>query len=262
MVRLAFVAGGLVLALDVLGATALIGTVLGAAGLVGLAIGFAVRDTIENYIASIMLSLRQPFQPNDHVRIEGWEGLVIRLTARAAILMTLDGNHVRIPNATVFKAAILNDTRNPQRRFEFRLGVAAEANLARAVEIGLGALRDLPFVLRDPEPMGWTEDVGDSSITLWFGARVDQTTAGFAQARGEAIRMVELALEENGIDLPEPSYRVHLEQAPAPGAAAADAPQPARPLEIQPVTQISDKVAAERAEGRGPDLLDPRAPQE
>ena len=33
---------------------------LGAAGFIGLAVGFAVRDTIENYIASIMLSVGTP----------------------------------------------------------------------------------------------------------------------------------------------------------------------------------------------------------
>ncbi|WP_420012832.1 BON domain-containing protein [Tateyamaria sp.] len=65
IVRIAFFVGGLVIALDILGATALLGTILGAAGIVGLAIGFAVRDSVENFIASIMLSIRQPFRPND-----------------------------------------------------------------------------------------------------------------------------------------------------------------------------------------------------
>ena len=40
----------------------------------GIALGFAMRDTIENYVASLMLSLRQPFRANDHVVIEGEEG--------------------------------------------------------------------------------------------------------------------------------------------------------------------------------------------
>ncbi|MEC7962212.1 MAG: BON domain-containing protein, partial [Pseudomonadota bacterium] len=65
VVRLGFLIAGLVLALDILGATALLSTILGAAGIIGLAIGFAVRDTVENFIASIMLSIRQPFRPND-----------------------------------------------------------------------------------------------------------------------------------------------------------------------------------------------------
>ena len=53
--RLAFFVLGLVVALDILGATALLGTILGAAGIVGLALGFAVKDTVENFIASVML---------------------------------------------------------------------------------------------------------------------------------------------------------------------------------------------------------------
>ena len=46
IVRIAFGIGGLVIALDVLNATALLSGILGAAGIVGLAIGFAVRGTV------------------------------------------------------------------------------------------------------------------------------------------------------------------------------------------------------------------------
>lgn len=35
--------------------------------------------------------------------IDGNEGLVIAFTARATILMTPDGNHLRLPNALVFR---------------------------------------------------------------------------------------------------------------------------------------------------------------
>ncbi len=270
-VRLMCAAVGIVIALDVLGATALIGTVLGAAGIVGLAIGFAVRDTIENYIASIMLSLRQPFQPNDHVVIDGHEGFVIRLTSRATIIMTPEGNHVRIPNAQVFKATITNYTRNPQRRFDFRLGVNGDANLAEALETGLGALRELPFVLADPGPLGWIDSVGDSSVILWFGAWIDQTTTEFARARSEAIRLVKRALEGEGFELPEPIYRLRFDTttgAPPLLPTARPAATPAAPVEdAEPgdaarITQIEEKVSEERRVGNRPDLLDPRAPQE
>ena len=117
-VRFVFVLGGIIVGLNMLGAGALLGAVLGGAGIIGIALGFAMRDTIENYVASILLSVRQPFRPNDWVVIDSHEGRVIRLTSRATILMTLDGNHLRIPNSNVFKAVILNYTTNPQRRFE------------------------------------------------------------------------------------------------------------------------------------------------
>ncbi|MBU1834576.1 MAG: mechanosensitive ion channel, partial [Alphaproteobacteria bacterium] len=112
IVRLGFVVLALVIALDILSATALLGTILGAAGIVGLALGFAVKDTVENFIASIMLSIRQPFQPNDLIEINGDQGKVIRLTSRATILLSNDGNHIHIPNATVFSNRLINYTRN------------------------------------------------------------------------------------------------------------------------------------------------------
>ena len=76
-VRSVFVLLGLVAALQMLGATALLGAVLGGAGVIGIALGFAVRDTVDNYVSSLMLSLRQPFRANDHVVIEEHEGRVV-----------------------------------------------------------------------------------------------------------------------------------------------------------------------------------------
>ena len=103
LVRLALLITGALLALELLDATALVAALLGTAGLVGLVLGFAFRDLAENAIASLLLSLRQPFAPNDLVSIEGREGHVVRLTSRATVLLTVEGNHVRIPNATVYK---------------------------------------------------------------------------------------------------------------------------------------------------------------
>ena len=86
IVRLVFVIGGLVIALDIVGATALLSGILGAAGIVGLAIGFAVRDTVENFIASVLLSMRQPFRPNDTIEIVA--RLVRRITVPVSPLIS------------------------------------------------------------------------------------------------------------------------------------------------------------------------------
>ncbi|MDD1449824.1 mechanosensitive ion channel [Sphingomonas sp. H160509] len=150
-VRFVFVILGLIAALEVLGATALLGGVLGGAGVIGIALGFAVRDTVDNYVSSLMLSLRQPFRANDHVVIEGNEGRVVRLTSRATVLMTLDGNHLRIPNSIVFKSVILNYTRNSERRFAFELGVDADDDPIEGMAVGLAAVNGLKFVLDTPQ---------------------------------------------------------------------------------------------------------------
>ncbi|MEM6650816.1 MAG: mechanosensitive ion channel domain-containing protein [Pseudomonadota bacterium] len=211
--RTVFLLLALVVALSLLDATALLSAFLGAAGVLGLAIGFAVRDTIENYISSVMLSLRQPFRPNDHVVIDEHEGHVIRLTSRATILMTLQGNHLRIPNASVFKAIILNYTRNPERRLDFELGVDAEDDPLAAIQTGLAALEDLPFILKEPGPLGHIRQVGDSNIVIFFAAWIDQRTADYAKSRSIAVAAAKNALEEEGFALPEPIYRLRFDQA-------------------------------------------------
>lgn len=210
-VRIVTIVFGLVLALNLLGATALVGTILGGAGVVGLAIGFAVRDTLENYISSIMLSLRQPFRANDHVVIGDNEGKVVRLTSRATVLMTLDGNHLRIPNSQVFKAVILNYTSNPERRFTFDLGVDADDDPIEAMAVGVDSLSKLPFVLDDPEPNAIISTVGDSNIVITFMAWVDQRTSDFGKSRSLAIRAAKAVLEEAGFTLPEPIYRLRID---------------------------------------------------
>jgi small conductance mechanosensitive channel len=264
-VRIALVLTGVALALHIVDATAIAGALVGTAGIVGIAIGFAFKDLVENYMASVLLSLRQPFQPNDHVDIDGFEGKVVRLTSRATVLMTLDGNHIRVPNGRVFKAVILNYSRNPRRRFDFAVGVAADADLAEAQDIGVGVLQRMPGVLDDPAPSSAIVELGDSSVPVRFFGWVDQQETNFGRARSEAIRLVKEALEAAGIELPEPTYRVRTETyQPTPQRRPATTP------DIQLRSDISlkddpiiEQIDRERAEldDEG-DLLDANAPRE
>lgn len=269
VLRLVFVVAGIVIALDILGATALLSTILGAAGIVGLAIGFAVRDTVENFIASILLSIRQPFRPNDTIEIEGDTGKVIRLTSRATILLSFDGNHIRIPNATVFKSRIVNFTRNDERRFVFELGVASDSDLALARQIALETVQGLPFVLQSPAASAWIETVGDSTVTLQMAAWIAQHETSIVLARGEAIRSTMLAFESAGIVMPEPGMRVLLPETrhESPLQAKRDAetlPSEAGPQDVAATadSELAQIVTEERLEQQGDDLLTSEAPEE
>ena len=276
---------GIILALNLLGAAAVITTILGGAGVIGLAIGFAVRDTVENYISSVMLSLRQPFRAKDHVVINDLEGIVVRLTSRATILMTLDGNHMRIPNAAVFKGIILNYSTNPERRFEFELGVDAEDDPVAGMKAGLDAIRELDFILQDPEPDALINTVGDSNIVLTFYAWIDQRETNFGKARSLAIRAAMRALEEQGFTLPEPIYRLRFDPEVntalfsaldgksagvtplASGADKNDSPATRvkrgdAVLDVTPDKHLEQKVDAEIRSDQGNDLLDKDVPHE
>jgi hypothetical protein len=108
LVQAIVVLSGIMLALDLLGATRLVTAMVGTAGLAGLALGFAFKDIMENYLAGTIMAFRQPFAKNDHIRVGEFEGKLVRLTPRETILMTLDGNNVRLPNALILRSPMLN----------------------------------------------------------------------------------------------------------------------------------------------------------
>lgn len=263
LVRVALLVAGALLALEILDATALVAALLGTAGLVGLVLGFAFRDLAENAIASLLLSLRQPFAPNDLVSIEGCEGHVVRLTSRATVLLTVEGNHVRIPNAAVYKGVIVNYTRNPLRRFDLAAGVGVDEDLAAAQRLGVEVLEATPGVLADPPPQALVEALGESNVVIRYLGWVDQRAADFLKVKSEAIRRVKEALDAAGISLPEPTYRVRLQRDGGPAEAPAPTPEQRErpPADVTRRNVVERQADAERA-AEGPDLLDPAAPRE
>ncbi len=282
--RVVAVLVGLVIALDLMEATALVGAVVGAAGVVGLALGFALRDLVENYVAGVLLSVRQPFAPGDHVVVDDNEGKVVALTTRSTTLITLDGNHLRLPNSLVFKGVILNYTRNPLRRFTFRVGIGNGVDIGHAHRLGLDTLAHVPGVLAQPAPLALVLELGDSAVVIEFSGWFDQRRGGFHQVRSASMRAVKEAFDHAGVVMPEPGYRVQLlaaddaeevaaprapRSAPAtPGLGPTPAPArgPARataPHATPSVEQLVDEqVAQEVAASAGRNLLKPGAARE
>jgi len=215
IVKLVVTVIGIVLALEILDATAIVGAVLGAAGLAGIAIGFAFKNIMENYLSGILLSTRNPFEIGDVVEISGKTGKVALLTARDTVLLTPDGNHLRIPNSVVINSELLNFSRNPRRRFEFSVGVSVDLDLNEVRAIGLETLAKNPAVLSEPGPMIIVESLGDSTVILKFYAWLDQREHDLMKTKSESIRMIKTAYDRAGIEMPEPIYRIHI-----PGMAA------------------------------------------
>lgn len=277
LVRAGVMVGAILFVLDLLELTALVGAVLGAAGVATLAIGFAFRDLIENYIASVLLSLRQPFEPNDLVQIGDHLGQVSRLTSRATVLITPDGNHVRIPNATVFKAEMVNYSRNPYRRFEFDVGVDVELELQPVQAMAEAVVGGIGGVLDDPKPFCLVMELGDSSVVLRVFAWVNQGEHDFGRVRSEAIRRVKEAFDTAGIGMPEPIYNIKMlasksgvsgetlaAQDTPPADSSSPAPAPGKATPEGGETHHRDDIAPvlEREAADGQNLLDGSAQKE
>ncbi len=212
---------GVLIALDLLGASKLAGALMGSAGLMGLAVGFAFRDIVENYLAGILLSLRRPFAPRDFVRIDSYEGKVIALNARTTVLMTLEGTELQLPNALVFKAVMFNYSRNDKRRFDFILSIARGASIRDAQTLALQEIKQVPGVLQDPAPNWWVEKDTPAGTELKFLAWVDQTQHDYLKVRSECIRRIKISYAESGVDTATTTYNI-VSRTPSSSPAAAE----------------------------------------
>ena len=238
IVRTMIVLFGLVIALNLLNATALVTAVLGSAGVVGLVLGFAFKDIAENYVAGILLSLRQPFAPGDHV--------------------VIDGNELRLPNALVFKAIILNYSRNPNRRFDFTIPIDAAQSIRKAQALALQEICGIDGLLQDPGPSWTVHEYGASGIVLRFFGWVDQRSSDLGKVRSEAIRRVKGAYARAGIEAPRTTY--HVLRTDRPGHAPPEpGPEPEQGSTDTSVNRDIDRQLARAQEAAAADtnLLDP-----
>jgi small conductance mechanosensitive channel len=132
-------------------------------------------------------------------------GYVQLLTTRATIMMTLDGNHVQIPNATVYKSKIFNYTSNPNRRVEFTVGIGYEDKITTAQEVIMRLLAEHPAVLKEPEPLVLVENLGSATVNLQIYFWVDGSQHSWQKVRSSVIRLVKRAFQDAHISMPDES---------------------------------------------------------
>lgn len=224
---------GVYLVLRISGLTGLAATVIGGTGLLGLVIGIAFRDIAENFLASVLISMQRPFQAGDLIQVDKHTGFVQRVTTRGTILMTLEGNHVQIPNATIYKNTIVNFTSNPNVRLDFIVGIGYEDSVSNAQEVAVTELKKHPAVLDHPEPTVLVDQLGAATVNLrcyfWTNARAHSAL----KVKSSVIRLVKLALHNAGVSMPDEAREVVFPQGVpvstmAEKPAAMPAPQPAK----------------------------------
>lgn len=249
---------GVLLALDLLGATSLVGAVLGSAGVVGLALGFAFKDIAENYIAGVLLSVQRPFSPGEHVKIDNYEGKIVALTSRTTLLMTLDGNELRLPNALVFKSVLLNYSQNPKRRFEFVITIDGAQSIRDAQMLGIEAVAKVEGVLADPAPSWVVVDYTPGGIGLRYYGWVDQRASDLGKVRGEAIRAVKAAYAHADIESPRTVYHVvtSRERGTEDEARAPLEPVHDKNIDTSVNTDIDSQLAAAQRADQGRNMLE------
>lgn len=199
---------GIYIVLQVAGLTRLALTVLGGTGLIGIVLGLAFREIAENSLASILLSIRNPFRAGDWIEVGENQGIVQNLNMRTTVLLTLDGNHVQIPNALVFKSIIKNFSTNPNRRAEFKVGIGYDDSVLAAQTVIIQALRAHPAVLDTPEPNALVDELGSSTVSIRVQFWFDGKSYSIFKVRSAIMRQVKRALQDAGISMPDEAREI------------------------------------------------------
>ncbi|MCC2546352.1 mechanosensitive ion channel family protein [Hymenobacter sp. BT175] len=119
----ALILAGIVLAMEVIGLTAMVGGLLAGAGLSAFIVGFALKDIAENFLAGVVLAFNRPFRIHDTVQIKDLVGKVEDLSLRTTLIKTFDGKHIFLPNAMVLREPLTNYTRDGYIRQDFVVSV-------------------------------------------------------------------------------------------------------------------------------------------
>lgn len=190
-----------------LGATIVIpslkpGDLVAGLGVSSVAIGFAFKDILQNWLAGLLILLRQPFNINDQIEVKGFEGTVERIETRATIIRTYDGQRIVIPNSDIYTNAVIVKTAHENRRSQYDVGIGYGDDIERACEVIREAVGKLSEVCADPAPEALPWDLAASWVTIrvrwWTHSRRSDVVLVHAQV----IRAVKEALQQAHIDLP------------------------------------------------------------
>ena len=202
-VSLVLILLGIYLFLFLAGLTGFAIAVVSGTGVVGLILGFAFRDIAENFISSLLLTIQRPFRIGDIVQINDFTGIIQKVTARATTLVDFDGNHIQIPNATIYKGVIKNLTANPLMRGQFVIGVGYDADIQQAQQIAQEITAEQDNVLNDPEPQILIDELGPSTynIKVYFWVDVEKTSV--LKMASVLMRKITQAFLEANISMPD-----------------------------------------------------------
>lgn len=177
-------------------------------GISGVAIGFAFKDVLQNFLAGILILLRQPFVVGDQIRYKDFEGTVEDIETRTTVIRTYDGRRVFIPNGEIFTNAVTVNTAYEARRSEHDVGIGYGDDPERAAALMVEVMRGIEGVWQHPPPEALVMALGASSVDLRARWWTDPRQHEVLKVRSRVVVAIRKRLVAEGIDLPFPTNMV------------------------------------------------------
>lgn len=179
-------------------------------GAAGLAVGLALKDSLSNFAASVMLILFKPFKLGDYVEAGGTSGVVEKISVFNTIMKTPDNKEVIVPNAQIYSGTITNYSAKPTRRVDLVIGIGYDDDMKKARDLIKQVLDADDRVLAEPETVIAVGELGDSSVN--FLVRPWVKSADYWGVYWDSLESIKETFDNNGISIPFPQRDVHVYQ--------------------------------------------------
>lgn len=196
------IAGGALMAATIVVPSLKPGDLIAGLGISSVAIGFAFKDILQNWLAGVLLLVRQPFQVGDQIEVSGHEGTVEHIQSRSTIIKTYDARQVVIPNSVIYTSEIVVKTAYEKRRSQYDIGIGYGDDIHEASKVILEAVQSIDGVETDPAPQALPWDLAASWVTIRARWWTDTRRADIVQVRSKVLTAVKEALDDAKIDMP------------------------------------------------------------
>lgn len=204
-------------------------------GALGIGLGFGLQKTASNFISGLILLMEKSIEVNDLVELtDGTYGFIRRTGARYTLIETFDNKEILIPNEDFITNRVTNWTfSNNRARVEIPIGVSYSSNLDQVREILLAAAADNPRCIREPKPVCYLRNFGESSVDFILHFWVDDVENGRWQPQSEVMMDIWNRFAEAGVSIPFPQRDLHIRSGLPPVATTEPNPTPNQKAEDQ-----------------------------
>jgi small conductance mechanosensitive channel len=179
-------------------------------GTVGLAVGLALKDSLSNFAAGVMLILFRPFRVGDLIEVGGVAGTVESITIFTTILNTTDNQKLIIPNGSITTGVIKNITANSTRRVDLVIGIGYKDDISKARKIMTDIMDADNRVLKNPALAIAVLELGDSSVK--FAVRPWVKTEDYWDVYFDLTEKIKVMFDQEGITIPFQQRDIHVYQ--------------------------------------------------
>lgn len=181
--------------------------ILGAAG---LAVGLALKDSLANIAAGIMIIIFKPFKLGDFVQAGGTAGVVQEIGLFQTVMTTPDNQRIILPNASITNSNIVNVNALPTRRIDMVFRISYGDDIEQARTIIRQVVDADERVLSDPAVNIRVSELADSSVDLIV--RPWCNTPDYWALRWDLTERIKVALEKGGVTIPFPQRDIYVHQ--------------------------------------------------